>query len=89
MFPCTDDKPGVLPLNECARYPSMGCPVFGRADPTLGTICLGCVARAVAGAGPDGSHIAGFTSQVHSQQAPWGPQTLNLTNSIYKGCLDS
>lgn len=40
MFPGTDNKPGVLPLNECARYPSMGCPYLAGQTPPWGPSVL-------------------------------------------------
>lgn len=56
---------------ECTWYSSTGCSIFGRTDPTLGTICNSHVSRAVLAAGPDGSHILDFAPR-YTPRKPLG-----------------
>ena len=58
-------------------HPTMECPVFGRANPTLGTICSGHVATAGMGAGRDHSHMAGLAPR-YTPSSPLGDHKLSV-----------
>lgn len=81
------NEPRVLLCNVLGVYPQ-GAPNLPGKTPTSGTICYGHISRAVLAADPDGSHLLGLVPERLSA-GPLGPNTLNVTNSTYKGCFNS